>query len=126
MRSVAVWPVIVAFVVVTSAGDVLMSKAMTLVGDVGELRKKHGVKGVVAAVASNRWFWAALAAMSLSFFTLLTALSWADLSMVGPASSALVFVSNTLAAKFYLREKVNARRWAASAVVGAGILLVNR
>jgi|SRR4051812_7457902 drug/metabolite transporter (DMT)-like permease len=117
---------IAAFALLTSFGDVLMSRAMTKIGDLGELRARRGIHGTAIAVFCSGAFWLALIAMAASFFSLLTALSWADLSLVAPASSALVFVLNTLGAKFYLREKVDTRRWTATALVCAGIFLVTR
>jgi drug/metabolite transporter (DMT)-like permease len=122
----AVWAIIVGFVVFTSLGDVLLSKAMTLIGDLGSIRKAQGLGAAVGAVAGSLWFWSAIIALALSFFSLLTALSWADLSLVGPASSSLTFLFNTVAAKFFLKEKVDARRWMAVALVCAGIGLISR
>jgi drug/metabolite transporter (DMT)-like permease len=48
------------------------------------------------------------------------------LSFVGPASSAMVFITNTFAAKYFLREQVDRRRWAATLLVCVGILLIAR
>ena len=62
--------------------------------------------------------------MAASFFSLLWALNKADLSFVGPASSAMTFVTNTLAGKYFLKENVDKRRWTATALVCLGILLI--
>ena len=121
-----VWTIIGAFVVFTSLGDVLLSKAMSLIGDLGAIRKQRGTGAAVSAVAGSLWFWSAILALALSFFSLLTALSWADLSLVGPASSSLTFIFNTAAAKIFLKEKVDGRRWMAVALVCVGIVLVSK
>jgi drug/metabolite transporter (DMT)-like permease len=65
-----------------------------------------------------------IAFMALSFFSLLFALSWGDVSMVGPASASLTFVANAFAAKLFLHEKVDRRRWTAAVCVAGGVLLL--
>jgi drug/metabolite transporter (DMT)-like permease len=62
--------------------------------------------------------------MAIAFFSNLIGLSWADLSVVGPASAALTFVTNALAARFFLHENVDRRRWLATIFVCFGVLLL--
>lgn len=123
-QSLAVWLLLLAFVGFTTAGDVLLAKAMTRIGDLGALRKRAGMMACVGAVLGSAMFWVAIVAMALSFFSLLTALNWANLSFVGPASSALVFIANIVAARVFLKEDVDRRRWIAAAMVCVGILLI--
>jgi drug/metabolite transporter (DMT)-like permease len=120
-----IWIVLGMFVFFTSAGDVLMAKAMALVGDLGGIRQRHGTLVAIKVVFTSFWFWIAVLAMASSFFSLLTALNWADLSFVGPASSALTFILNTFAGKFYLKERVTARRWLAAGLVCIGVFLIS-
>ena len=47
--------------------------------------------------------------MAAAFFSLLFALSWADVSLVAPASASLTFVANAVAAKIFLHERVDHR-----------------
>ena len=123
---VSIWPILIVFILLSSTGDILLSKAMTIIGDVGQHREKSGVFGTALRVFSCGWFWLAISAMAGSFFTLLIALNRADLSFVVPASSSFSFVLNTLAAKFYLREAVDVRRWSAAALVCVGVFLLTR
>lgn len=122
--SVHVWLLVIGFVVFTTAGDVLLSRAMNHIGDMDEIRRRSGIFGVIKRVVTNMTFWTAIIFMAASFFSLLWALNKADLSFVGPASSAMVFITNTLAAKYFLREQVDNRRWAATLLVCIGILLI--
>jgi len=62
--------------------------------------------------------------MAAAFFSLLFALSWADVSLVAPASASLTFISSAVAAKVFLKEAVDARRWAAALLVAAGVALI--
>jgi drug/metabolite transporter (DMT)-like permease len=62
--------------------------------------------------------------MTLAFYSLLFALSWGDVSLVAPASASLTFVANAIAAKIFLHERVDRRRWMAALCVAAGVLLL--
>jgi drug/metabolite transporter (DMT)-like permease len=120
----AIWLLLVAFVVFTTAGDVFLARGMTRIGDLGVLRAQAGTWVCVVAVLRSGLFWLAILNMAASYFSLLTALNWANLSFVGPASSAMTFLANIAAARIFLREEVDRRRWLATALVCAGILLI--
>lgn len=72
----------------------------------------------------NPFFFAGVLAMALSFFSLLLSLSWGDVSLVGPAAASLTFIGNAFAAKIFLHEKVDRRRWMAAVLVAAGVALL--
>jgi drug/metabolite transporter (DMT)-like permease len=120
------WGFILAVVVFSSAGDVLLAKAMTSTGDLDDIMAERGFLGAVKAVLTSGWFMAGISAMTLAFFSLLTALSWADLSLVAPASASLTFVASAIAAKYFLKEAVDTRRWIAIGLVCVGVLLLTR
>ena len=120
----ATWLMIFLCVGLNSAGDMSTAKAMRRVGDFSELRRKRGILGVVRAVLTEPWFYVGLLAMALSFFSLLTALSLIDLSVVIPASASLTFLSNLLGAKFFLKEHISRRRWISGLLVLGGITLL--
>lgn len=122
----AVWLMITAIVVMATAGDVLLASAMRQIGDFDEIRARSGLSGAIAAVLSNARFLGGVVCMALSFFSLLFALSWADVSLVAPASAALTFVTNAFAAKWILKENVDARRWFAAVCVCAGVFFLAR
>ena len=44
--------------------------------------------------------------------------------LVVPASAACTFLTNAIAAKLFLYEKVDRRRWIAAIFVGAGVALL--
>jgi uncharacterized membrane protein len=52
-------------------------------------------------------------------------LSWGDLSLVAPASASLTFVLNAIAAKVFLHERVDHRRWMAALLVAGGVALLS-
>lgn len=124
MKNLYTWCAIILVVLESSAGDVLLSRAMKQIGDLGELRQRRGLWCVIRTVLTHRTFMAAIFFMTLAFFCLLTALSWADVSLVGPASASLTFVTNAIGAKFFLHERVDRRRWAAAICVASGVALL--
>jgi drug/metabolite transporter (DMT)-like permease len=107
-------------------GDVLQSRAMKEIGDLGLVRRQHGLSGVVLQVITNARFMIGLAFMAVGFFCLLVTLSWGDVSIVGPASASLTFLANALVAHLYLKENVDRRRWMAALCVASGVALLAR
>ena len=124
MKHAHAWVAIAAIVLASTTGDVLLSRAMKQVGDVGELRRCGGALTVVGRILSNPNFLLGVLAMTLAFYSLLVGLSWADVSVVGPAAAALTFVANALAARIFLHERVDRRRWIAALLVAGGVALL--
>ena|SRR5689334_16766371 len=121
MKHAYTWAAIAFIVTASVAGDVLLSRAMKQVGDVGELRKRMGILAVVIRVLRHPYFMLGIVAMAVAFFSLLLGLSWGDVSLVAPASASLTFVGNAAAAKLFLHERVDQRRWIAAALVACGV-----
>ena len=124
MRTLYTWAAIAVIVVASTAGDVLLAKAMQKIGDVGIIRQRHGIFAVARRVLSSGWFATAICCMAVAFFRLLFALSWGDVSLVAPAAASLTFVANALSAKWFLGENVDRRRWLAAVFVAAGVALL--
>ena len=118
------WSAILAVVFASVIGDVLLSRAMKHVGDVGALRRRRGLRTVIVRVLSNQSFVFGVAAMAVAFFSLLFALSWGDVSLVAPAAASLTFIGNAFAAKIFLHERVDQRRWIAAVLVAGGVALL--
>ena len=117
---------IAAIVAASTAGDVLTAHAMKDVGDLDDIRARRGFWGAVKAVLTSRTFLLGVLFLAVGFFSLLTALSWADVSLVAPAAASLTFVTNAAAARFFLQEDVDRRRWMAAILVFAGVALLAR
>jgi drug/metabolite transporter (DMT)-like permease len=126
MNRLALWSGIAAVVITSTIGDILQSRAMKEIGDLGLVRRDHGLWAVICRVATNPRFMTGLGFMALGFFSLLITLSWGDVSIVGPASASLTFLANALAARLYLKERVDHRRWTAAFFVAAGVFLLAR
>lgn len=124
MNSLKLWIAIATLVLASSTGDVLLSAAMKRIGDLDEIRARHGLFAVVRRVVAEKRFLLGLASLIFSFFCLLTALSWGDASLVAPASASLTFICSAILAKFFLHENVDRRRWISAALVCVGVLLL--
>jgi drug/metabolite transporter (DMT)-like permease len=115
---------IASIVVTATGGDILTASAMRQIGDLDVIRAERGLSGAIFAVVTNLRFVSGVVCMALSFFSLLFALSHADVSLVAPASASLTFVSNAIAARFFLKENVDRRRWMAAVCVCIGVALL--
>jgi drug/metabolite transporter (DMT)-like permease len=124
VKHVYIWSAIAAIVVISATGDVLLSRAMKQVGDVGALWRRKGLFTVATRILRNPYFLLGILAMTAAFYSLLFGLSWGDVSLVAPASASLTFIANAAAAKFFLHERVDHRRWLAALFVAAGVALL--
>jgi multidrug transporter EmrE-like cation transporter len=124
MRQTYTWAAIAVVVLASTTGDVLVSRAMKQVGDVHELWRSHGPLRVVMRILRNSKFLLGLLAMSVAFYSLLFVLSWTDVSLVAPASASLTFVGNAIAARIFLKERVDHLRWTAAVLVAGGVVLL--
>jgi len=124
MRHVYTWTAILLVTVASVVGDILLARAMRQVGDVHHLWRRVGLWNIIARVFANPNFLLGLAAMAMAFFSLLFALSWGDVSLVAPAASSLTFIGTAFAAKIFLHEKVDRRRWISALLVAAGVALL--
>jgi len=124
MNWLRLWTAIGVLVLASSAGDVMLSAAMKRIGDLDAIRSRDGLLAMVGRVVRKKLFLLGLACLSFSFFCLLTALSWGDVSLVAPASASLTFICSVILAKFALKERVDHRRWIAAALVCVGVAML--
>jgi drug/metabolite transporter (DMT)-like permease len=119
------WATIAAVVVTATAGDILIAYSMRSL-DLDAIRARSGMAGAIRAVVTAPSLIFGIVCMALSFFSLLFALSGADLSLIAPATASLTFVTTAVAAKVFLHENVDRRRWLAALFVCTGVALLAR
>ena len=124
MKHLYTWSGILVVVCFSVMGDIMMSRAMKQVGDLHALWRRFGFGTVVCRIFSNSSFFLGVGAMACAFFSLLYALSWGDVSLVAPAAASLTFIANAIAAKIFLHERVDRRRWIAAVLVAGGVALL--
>ena len=116
--------ILIAIIVLAdSAGDVLLTKGMRQVGEVSTFAPR-ALLAIARRAMRNHHFLASIVFMVTHFVGFLAVLSWADLSVVFPATT-LVYVIGTLAAKFILQETISMHRWAGTMLVCLGVGLVS-
>jgi drug/metabolite transporter (DMT)-like permease len=121
------WSAILTVAALAITGEVLIAAAMRRLGDLDLLRTRPGLRGYlgpVRAVLSSPLFFTGALCMALNFFAMLYTLSIVDLSLAAPATASLTFIGNAAAAKIFLRENVDRRRWLAVLFVCVGVALL--
>ena len=121
-----IWLSIGFVAVLAVMGEVLIAAGMRQLGDLDDIRAVGGLGGAIGAVLTNARFVLGSLCMAANFFAMLYALSIANLSLAGPAIAALTYIGNAFAAKLFLREQVDRRRWLATVFVAAGVFLLTR
>jgi drug/metabolite transporter (DMT)-like permease len=107
---------IALIVTATVANDLLQSREM----------KRNGCASLgltLRLLLTRPALLASLVCQAVSFYAHLLLLDKAGLSIAVPATAATIVVETALA-RWYLRENVDARRWAGAALVALGVGLL--
>jgi drug/metabolite transporter (DMT)-like permease len=104
--------------VFASIGDAMLSRGMKDMGGVS-LSRLH----TLLAALRDPWIVGGILFLLAFFATYMTALSWADLTYVLPATS-LGYVLLALIAKFVLHEQVTTLRWVGIFLIAVGVSAV--
>ena len=108
-------------VIAGTAGDLAVARAMKRVGHV-RLSPSSLMRGMADSLRQG-WMWIGLALHAAAFASFMMLLSWADVSVVVPAS-ALSYVTGVAGAKLFLRERIDGNRWAGVLLIALGVALV--
>jgi drug/metabolite transporter (DMT)-like permease len=107
---------VLGLVTLTSAfGDTSLAIGMKRLGPVS---LSH--PGALLSALRTPWVSGGVLLLLLFFASYLTALSWADLTFVLPATS-LAYVVLALLSRFWLHEQISAARWLGVALITAGV-----
>ena len=102
----------------SAIGDTLLSRGMKELGNVSLNHVSH-----VLLAISNPWVAVGIVFLISFFACYATALSWADLTYVLPASS-IGYVILALIAKYGLHEHISTARWIGIALISMGVGVV--
>jgi ceramide glucosyltransferase len=94
---------------------------MKVLGEAHDFRPAAIVSFILRAVRVG-WLWLAVLLMAVSFFAFLAMLSWFPVSFVIPATS-LAYVVGAFGAKLFLKEHLNATRWAGIILICCGVAM---
>lgn len=107
--------VLAGVTVFSAAGDSLLARGMKDLGGVS----LHSIPSLLLAVW-NPWVAAGVFLLLAFFASYMSALSWADLTYVLPASS-FGYVLVALIARFLFHEEISITRWLGIALITAGV-----
>jgi len=116
------WILVGIIAACNTAGDVLNTAGMKRQGEVEEFNPRS-LGQMIKRIFRNPYVLGGMAALTVSFFALLSLLSIANVSFAIPAT-AISYVLETFLAKHVLGEAVGRRRWAAATLVACGVLLL--
>ncbi len=119
------WSCILVVAALAIGGECMIAAAMRSLGDLDVIREHSGLPGAIRAVLGSPRFLVGAICMALNFFAMLYTLSVVDLSLAAPATAAVTYMGNAVAAKMFLRENVDRRRWAAVCCVAVGVVLLS-
>ena len=105
-----------------TGGELCVSRAMKVVGEVHDFRPGALVRFVLRAIRVG-WMWIGIAMMALAFFSLLAMLSIESVSFVVPIT-ALSYAAGALGAMLFLHERISRQRWLGVLIVCVGVTLV--
>jgi drug/metabolite transporter (DMT)-like permease len=116
------WLGVLVLALADSAGDLLTAKGAKQIGAVS-LKSPLGILNWIGQILRHPLILLGVACQSLAFVCFLSLLSWADISLVRPAT-ALGYGVSLLGARLILRERIPPGRWLGIGVIGFGVALV--
>jgi drug/metabolite transporter (DMT)-like permease len=109
--------VLTGITVCATAGDSLLARGMKQLGNINV--SLHNLSALLLAIL-NPWITAGILFLLAFFACYISALSWADLTYVLPATS-LGYVLVALIARFGFHEVISPTRWLGIALIAAGV-----
>ncbi len=106
---------LVCLTIFAVAGDSMLAHGMKQAGGIS----LHHLQSVILAVL-NPWVAIGIILLLAFFASYMTALSWADLTYVLPATS-IAYVLLALVARFLLHEHVSPLRWVGTVLITGGV-----
>jgi drug/metabolite transporter (DMT)-like permease len=115
--------VIAVAVIAQAVGNTLLSKGMKAIAALPAFADGFSPMMIVSAM-QNPLIWGGIILMLVFFACFLSALSWADLSFVLPATAS-GYILNVFFAGQFLGEPISQARWLGSVLIVGGVALVS-
>jgi uncharacterized membrane protein len=115
--------VITLAVIAQAVGNTLLSKGMKIIASMPSFSDGFSLLMLACALKSPL-IWGGIVLLIVFFASFLSALSWADLSYVLPAT-APGYILNVFFGGWFLDEPVSQARWIGSALIVCGVMLVS-
>jgi len=109
-------------IVLGTGGELCLGRAMKETGEMERFRPGAALR-LLGRALRVKWIWIGVAMMALAFFSLLTLLSFEDVSFVIPVT-ALSYLVGAMGGIFFLGERLSWERWVGIGLVCVGVALV--
>ena len=118
-----IWLGVLVLVLADSAGDLLIARGMKQVGKVTR-RSLPKMLELGWRVLTNASVLSGIGCQAIAFLSFISLLSWADISLVRPAT-ALGYVVSLLGARYILKERVTRGRLLGIIIIGLGVAIIS-
>jgi bacterial/archaeal transporter family protein len=118
-----IWLGILMLSLCDSAGDVLTARGMK---QVGKSFPKSLLQGMawLGQVFTHPYILSGVACYTISFLTFISLLSWADISLVRPAT-AIGYANSMIGARYILQERISRARLIGIIIIGLGVTIIS-
>lgn len=117
------WLAIATIVLTDSAGDLLLAKGMKKVGEV-KIKSVKQVLKMIKQIITNTFIISGVICQATGLIVFVSALSWADISLVRPATS-LGYIVSMIGAKYILHETIKPIRLIGTIIIGIGVAFLS-
>ncbi len=117
---------IAAVAAMAIAGEVLIAAGMRRIGDLDLVRATPACPAPSASSSPTHSSLSAPSAWPSTSSPCSTPCRIVDLSLAAPATASFTYVGNAIAARIFLRENVDRRRWLATGFVCVGVFLLTK
>ena len=115
--------VITLAVIAQAAANTLLSKGMKVIASMPSFSDGFSIMMLAYALRSP-FIWGGIVLLIVFFACFLSAVSWADLSLVLPAT-AIGYILNVFSGNYFLDEPVSPAHWFGSVLIVLGVFLVS-
>jgi uncharacterized membrane protein len=122
LSGVKFWMTVLTIALADSAGDLCNTIGTRQIGAI-KINSFRSLLSFIGKILTNANILRGIAFQTIAFFSFLSILSQADISLVRPAT-AIGYVTTLLGAKFLLHERIQPGRLLGIAIVGIGVVLV--
>jgi drug/metabolite transporter (DMT)-like permease len=117
------WLTVLVIALSDSMGDLSSTIGMRQIGAI-KINSLPSLLTLIQKILTNASILRGVCFQTIAFFSFLSILSWADISLVRPATAS-GYVTTLLGAKFLLHEQIQPGRLFGIAIVGIGVALVS-
>lgn len=114
---------VIGLALADALGDLLTAQGIKQVGEIPAATPAQILPWLIGIV-TNPYMIAGVAGNGLAFIFFLSLLSYADISLIRPATG-LGYIFSVLGTRYWLREQISRRRWLGISCIGMGVSILS-